>query len=228
MPDGMVGEGDARRFSIYRTAYRARLREVLRSDHPATARGLGAAYTDVVDAFVVQRPSGAWSLRHAGTDFPGFVAEVAPRDAAAWAELAAFERLLLDVFDAPTAHRLTTLRRPDSVLESVVFHPSVRRLGTRFNTVEHWHAQRRGDAVPSWLRHPAQWVLWRSREQRTSFRAIDASEAALIDCLVAGASFPDSLEALAERVDVEAIPGIAMACLERWTADGMLCAVNGH
>ncbi len=222
VPGGLVGGRDARLFSVYRTAYQARLREVMRSDHPATARVLGAAFEDLSAAFVLQRPSNAWSLRHAGSGFPAFVAKRAPHDRAALGELAKFERLLLDVFDAATGPRLQRLERPSSVLESVHFHPSVRRFGARYNVVEQWHAQRRDEPVPQWQALPSQWVLWRSRDQRSSFRAIDPAEALFIDLLRAGTSFADSLGALAEQVDIATVPRIAMDCLERWANDGLL------
>ncbi len=214
------------RLAIYRNAYRSRLRDVLRSDHPATAAGLGSRFEALARAFAEHRPTASTSLRHAGDRFPEFIAEQPLDDAPRHAELARFERILLDAFDAADAPRCRPIVPHQGVMTGLKFHPSVRRLQTRWNTVARWHAAREGAPLPAVASEPAHWIIWRTQERTTSFRAISADEARLIDCLLGGASLAEACEALATTVPIAAIAEFVVGCLTRWIADAMVSAVE--
>ena len=95
---------------IYTHAYGARLREALHSDHAALAWYLGdERWLRTCNDYIERHPSQHRSLRNFGNQLPEFLRhhpshEAHPRIA----ELAVFERALLDSFDAadaPTDHQ---------------------------------------------------------------------------------------------------------------------------
>lgn len=224
-PEGVMVEGGplaSVRFGIYRSAYRARLREVLRSDHPATARGLGEEFDSIAEDYARRCPTAGHSLRDAGASFVAFLAASSRPEADALAELARFERMLLDAFDAADAARCEELVRGEGVLASVRLHPSVRPFEGRWNTLEHWHAARAGAEVPTWSRVDTTVIVWRGRDRRTSFRAMGPQESRLLRALLERASFGDACEVLAECMPVEAIPGFVIERLRGWIAEGLV------
>ncbi len=224
-PEGMMVEVGAlatARLGVYRSAYRARLREVLRSDHPATARALASAFDSTAEDYARRCPSGGHSLRDAGASFVTFLDALPRLEAQALAELARFERVLLDAFDAADATRCDELVRGEGVLASIRMHPSVRHVEGRWNTLEHWHATRDEAEVPAWSRVDTTVIVWRGRDLRTSFRAIGPEESRLIRSLLEHESFAGACEALSECMPLEAIPGFAIDRLRRWIADGMV------
>ncbi len=210
------------RFEIYHSAYRARLREVLATDHPTAAAALGSQFESVARAFCEQRPSAAHSLRHAGQGLADFVASLSRPDAEALAAMIRFERLLLDVFDAPDAERCDEIVGASGVLLAVELHPSVRTCSPSWNLVERWQAFKAGDETPPWAVHRGRWVLWRARDGRTSFRAAAEPEFVLLGALLDGASFPDACQAWADRVPGTPLPKMLAGTLQRWVVDGLI------
>lgn len=101
------------RLEIYIDAYFERLLECLGQEFQATRGALGDEnFNAVAFGFLRQKPSHSYTLNDLGAAFPNYLAETrlheraAPADATpTWGEfvveLAAFERLLRDVFDGP-------------------------------------------------------------------------------------------------------------------------------
>ncbi|MGB0132899.1 putative DNA-binding domain-containing protein, partial [Dokdonella sp.] len=169
---------------IYANAYHSRLSEALESDHPVLSRYLGdALWEEFCTRFVNDCPSRVRSLRHFGAQAPAWLAATEPFAAHPLiSELAEFERLLLDAFDAGDAPRSqwSDIRQLDADAWPrlrLEFHPSVRLLRTACNTVEIWQALKderdppatAGSCVPAHL-------LWRDEERITRFRPVDPDE----------------------------------------------------
>lgn len=86
---------------IYAHAYGARLREALENDHPVLGAYLVDALWESLKGYIDAHPSRVRSLRDFGNALPAFLAETEQfRGHPQLAELARFERLLLDSFDA--------------------------------------------------------------------------------------------------------------------------------
>lgn len=221
--------------SIYANAYRARLREALENDHPVLATYLGdELWTLFCNGYIDAHPSRLRSLRGFGEHAASFLA-THPSFAAVpvITELAAFERRLLDAFDAADAARvdwavieaLDAHRWPGMRLR---FHPSLHLLETRSNAVKIWQALKMAMDPPSAAVAAAPaCAVWRDEERITRFRSLEATEyAALQQALLGGANFAAICTALAAIEPVDQVPVIAIGLLRQWCADGFVVALE--
>ena len=164
---------------IYRNAYTARLVGVLQSDHAKLLGLVGqTAFAEFARRFIEQHPSQVRSLRYFGNRLPEFLGQQTQPHAGLLAELCAFERLLLDVYDAPDAERigfahiagLATEQWPGLGLE---FHPSLRLFDSPHGAVGCWqqlHAGNSVDVDAPGTSHPGVWRLWRNAERVSQFQ----------------------------------------------------------
>nr|WP_281377942.1 DNA-binding domain-containing protein [Chiayiivirga flava] len=216
---------------IYRNAYGARLREALEHDHAALAHHLGEArWRALCTDYIAACPSRHHSLRDFGNALPQYL-RTAPAyaDAADLAQLAAFERGLLDSFDAADAvpalwSDLATL--PPAHWPTLVpqLHPSVRVLRFDCNVVEIWRAAKRSHAPPAVATRASAWVLWRDAERVGRFRSLAADEAAAFAHIASGGDLAGLCEVLAASHAADAVPGTMLAMLQRWCGDGWIRA----
>jgi hypothetical protein len=233
--DGRRGIAPDLGLQIYTHAYSARLREALQSDHAALAWYLGEErWFRTCNDYIARHPSQHRSLRHFGNQLPEFLRrhpshEAHPRIA----ELAAFERALLDSFDAadaPRAEWQALLALPQEAWPTLCprFQPSLVRQSTRTNAVQVWMAAQSGQAVPKVRRlagvHRAHWAIWRDADLVTHFRSLPEPEAAALDHFRAGGDFAACCELLLQWFPAEAVPAQALAFLGQWCSDGWVAA----
>lgn len=216
------------RLAIYADMYLARLTECLRGDFPRVAELLGdEAWNAVTREFFAVHPSKHPSVRHLGGAFPGFLADHPPANSgAALAELARFEWVRRDVFDAPDAHPLT---RAD--LMSVV----PERWGAlRFQTVpacalfdSPWPIHRlwSGDSPLDAAQDPCSLRIWRQGFM-VYHAPMRAPEATAMRHLMAGAPFGAICEAMADVIPQEDAAPAVVGWLSRWVEDGLLAAAD--
>jgi len=222
--------------AIYQNAYGARLREVLENDHPQLGKYLGDdLWLQLCGGYIDAHPSTVRSLRDFGASLPGYLAAAAPFSSIPiTAELAAFERRLLDCFDAadaPLATWQALLATPIKKWPSLrpQFHPSAQLHHAQWNSVEIWRALKAA-ALSSAQRPPescatsADWLLWRDSGQITRFRSLSADEAHAYAHFRAGGDFADLCEALQERHAPELVPGIALGILQGWCNEDVISA----
>lgn len=216
------------RFSVYRSAYRARLVSVLRSDHPALAHCIAADFDALATRYALTQPSRVRSLRDFGDGFPEFVADSLEVHGQAAMALGRFERTLLDVFDALDRPRigegaLEALAESGATLASLVLHPSVRVLAPGWNVVAQWHAARAEQAPLPWSSDGTVWLLWRSVDRLTRFRAIGAAEVTLVRAVLGGADMVSICTLLAEDMRPADVPAFVAQTIRAWMTDGLLC-----
>jgi hypothetical protein len=226
------GVARERGLGVYVHAYGARLREALGLDHAALASLLGEdAWIAMADAYIAAHPSRHASLRHFGDGLPGFLRSRRP-----WAgrpllaELAAFERALLDSFDAADAapaewDHLLALPPTRWAGMRPVLVPSLARQSLSTPAVECWRALKRGEPAPttaSVLR--SDWAIWRDGQLVTRFRSLAVDESALLDHVLAGGDFAGGCERLQAWHPAEAVPARALALLECWCGEGWIAA----
>lgn len=219
---------------IYTHAYRARLREALDNDHPVLGLYLGDdLWHQLCAGYITAHPSRHRSLRDFGVDLPAWLAQAEPfATHPLIAELATFERLLLDSFDAADADltdwpALLAIPGLDWPGLTMRFHPSLRRFPVACNSVESWRALKEGGTppTPGPAAHP-EWVLWRDDDRVSRFRSLDASErAALAHCQSQG-DFAGLCEVLLEWHAPDAVPAVALGHLQTWCGEGWISRWN--
>lgn len=220
---------------IYTHAYGARLRDALLSDHAVLAQYLGdRRWQRIVDAYIAANPSTHRSLRHFGDALPRFLRlHFATRLHPRIAELAAFERALLDSFDAadaPVAHWDQLLVLPETRWPTLCprFQPSLRRQATRTNCVQIWMAAQAGQALPkAAFASRSDWAIWRDADLITHFRSLSETEAAALDLFMAGRDFAGCCDALLAYMPEADVPATALGYLAQWCADGWVASWTG-
>ena len=217
--------------AIYQNAYSARLREALENDHPLLGKYLGdALWQQLCAGYIAAHPSKVRSLRDFGASLPGYMAVTEPfSNNPQTAELALFERRLLDCFDAADAPLATwqfLLATPPELWPTLCpqFHPSVQLHRADWNSVEIWRALKADQIPPEATAVSAHWLLWRDPELVTRFRCLEPDETQAYAHFCVGEDFASLCEALQERHQAETVPGIALGLLQRWCLEGWLRA----
>lgn len=219
----------ASRFAIYHDGYRTRLIESLATDYPATRTLLGAPhFAEVARSFVEAHPSPYFSLRWYGSELADWIGS---EDAVA-AELAAFEWALADVFDAAdreptTVEEIAAL--PTAAWSGLRFtvHPSLRRLRMHWNAPEIWAAAIAGETLPVPISTGdyAAWIIWR-KNLAVLYRRLAPDESTAFDRALAGATFSEVCEGLADHVSDAETPARAAVLLRCWVEEGLFAGLQ--
>lgn len=231
---GDTAEERSRRLSIYYNAYRIRLRDCIETDHPVLGIYLGDDWFEkVAAAYIDACPSTHTSLRFFCDSLPEFLRTNQPfAMKPELSQLADFERLLMNVFDAAGASRwpdehLATIQADDWPGLTIRFHPSVHCFVTDWNVVEIWQAIKADRTPPKATKDVKQgWLLWRNQERLTEFRSLPMDEYTMLENARIGAKFSAVCEVLLEWHSEEDAAPRALAILRRWVADGLIIAEN--
>jgi len=185
----------AQRLSIYRTGYKARLKEVLEIDHEVLARYLGDQWWEtLVYRYISCVPSQYTSLRQYGNGLPVFLAtDQQFAQIPLLEELARFERCLLDAFDAagsaPCAGDVLASVSPQDWPRLMLHpHPSARVIEFQWNVVPIWQALKADEIPPEPLQSTNHWLVWRNSQLLTEFRSLETFELSLLRHLLVGTS----------------------------------------
>ena len=217
--------------SIYTNAYGSRLREALEADHPILGRYLGdTLWAEFCEGYIEAHPSQVRSLRNFGAQVPKWLAAHSPFSKhPVIAELARFERTLLDAFDAGDGERLEWSDMQALAPESwpslrLHFHPSLRLLPMTTNAVEIWRALKDDLSAPEAATSsmPAR-LIWRDAERISRFRPIEGGELeALRTVFSRSGSFAEMCERLSRLQPVENVPVKAIGFLRQWFDEGII------
>lgn len=173
------------RLAIYAEGYPLRLIEALEEMFPALHTLLGDdAWDEMTRRYIAQTPSRHFSIRYYGHLLPEFLRDMPPyKNEPCLAEMARFEWLLRDVFDAKDASTMafSSLSNAQTIdWPNVKFqlHPTVRFTQLYWNVPGLWKAieQESEPISPVANEQPVSWILWRS-ELTTYFRSLDQTEA---------------------------------------------------
>lgn len=226
----------SRRLSIYYNAYRVRFRDSIDTDHPVLGLYLGDDLFDrMASAYIDACPSRFTSLRHFCDQLPAFLAREEPFAAyPVLADIARFERRLMDAFDAADAPRhantfLKTLAPEQWPELRLQFHPSVLRFETSWNSVEIWRALKADREPPearSGDRHV--WLIWRNRSRLTEFRSLPVDEHAALSSALDGASFATVCEVLLQSYEEARVATRALELMRSWFDAGLLVGGPGE
>lgn len=217
------------RLSIYSNAYFVRLRETLQVDHEILWGYLGDdLFDEAIDGYIRETPSIHRSLRHYGDKFPDYLkATEAFSEIPVIADLARFERLLLDVFDAPESNRLSNESLANVPATAwpgmkLKFHPSVRLITLHSNAVEIWKALKEKQVPPAAVENTNYWICWRNSERLSEFRPIESTEYEILQLIRQGYSLADLCEFMASILPEESVAAALMQYLSLWSGHGIL------
>ena len=218
------------RLGAYVDGYRSRLVEALGTTYPALRKTLGEGEFDRrMRDYIEATPSLHYSVRYYGAAVAERMSDAGEKTASGMlSELARWEWLLSEVFDAPDDVPLAAGdlgRVPPAAWAGVAFsfRASVRRLRLDTNAVDFWRAASGLCAAPTaYTTAPAsEWLLWR-RGVAIFFRSLDAPEAAAIDAAIGGESFGELCERLAAVVDATDVAMRAASLLRGWIAEELI------
>lgn len=217
------------RLHIYKNAYRERLKEVIALDHEILAAYLGHDLFDqVVYGYIAKYPSTFTSLRQLADRLPKYLTEEAPfSELPELAELADFERSLLQVFDAGDVDRkdfndLLALEPelwPEMCLR---FHPSTQVKAFTWNVIPIWQALKIDREPPEREQEDSTWLLWRGTDRLSSFISIQADEHAALTAFLKGSDFSEVCEVLNLWHAEEVVGELAVGLLKKWFEIGLI------
>ena len=221
------------RLVIYANAYYARLRSTIETDHDTLAHYLGDdMFEDMVRAYINSKPSKFTSLRHFCDELPEFLTKNSPfSEYIQLAEIARFERRLLNSFDAADIERasfadLEALPAQQWPMCQLRFHPSVQLFTCESNAVEIWQAVKAEDVPPEPdINHLRHWLLWRGETRLTEFISITPYQYILIDGFIRGANFAQQCEAMLEFFDESQAPVEVLQALQAWFEMGLIKSI---
>lgn len=217
------------RLAIYQNAYRSRLVEALAKDYPVIRQLLGEdAFSSLCHAYIAVYPSGSFSLRWLGRSMASFLASREDHSAL-MAELARFEWALIEAFDAADARVADEADGATIAIGAwpalkLSFHPSLRFVICRWNTLALWRAAQ--DKIPppdpTALPQSITCIVWRD-DLTTRYRTLDADEADALAAAAEGAPFASLCERLARWHEADEVPLRAASLLKRWLREGLVC-----
>ena len=230
--DSVVEQGSidkATRLHIYQNAYNVRLKDCIETDHPVLGLYLGdQLFEQMVTGYIRQYPSRHRSLRQFGEQLPDYLTRNEPfRSHPVIAEIATFERLLMDAFDAadcPSAMLadLQNLPAEDWPAMRLGFHPSLQVFEARWNSVECWRALKDEQTPPDARRQQAWWMVWRDRERLTQYRHLSEDGFVLYQCFRDHYTFADACELLTEYLPEDQIGLATVDHLQGWFELGLI------
>jgi hypothetical protein len=214
---------------IYQQAYPARLTAALRDNFGVLPRVLGDdAFDALAHAYIDAHPSRRASIRWFGDALPAFMAtreDLVPHPALV--DLARMEWALRDAFDAADAPSLAVddlAQVPADQWPALTFAPlpSLQLLQMQWNVEPVWRALQDADAPdlpePQGLIHEL--LVWRQGLE-TRWRALDATTARWLHCVLRGERFADLCALAASELGDEQAALRAASALRGWIHDGL-------
>ncbi len=104
----------------------------------------------------------------------------------------------------------------------VQFHDSVQLLNMQYNSVQIWQALSNEETPPARVQDPACWLIWR-KDLISQYRAISAAEECALKMMMSDGDFSAMCESLLDHYSEEETPQQAMALLQQWLANDMVC-----
>lgn len=217
------------RLGIYQNAYNVRLKNCIEIDHPMLGLYLGDDLFDLmVTGYIQQHPSRYPSLRQYCNHLPDYLRRNEPfKSYPIIAEIAEFERRLIDAFDAADSCRATETELQSLPAESwpemkLAFHPSVRVFEAHWNSVECWQALKNEMTPPEARKEEVWWIIWRNRERLTQYRSLAVDGFVLYQCFKDHYTFSDACELLREHLPENQISLASVNHLQSWSSLGII------
>jgi hypothetical protein len=226
---------NVQRVDIYRTGYRIRLKGVIDADHEMLGIYLGdALYEQMVAGYIDAAPSQHPSLRFFGDRLPNYLQNTLPfSDHPILAEIASFERSLLNVFDSADADTLNQQLLQQIPAEkwpllTFSFHPSLTFYPCHWNAVESWQSLKNKETPsdPSTTEQSRMWAIWRGLGKLTEYKSILTIERKVLNAMQQGKNFAEVCESLVEHIPEEQIAATLYGYITEWLQRGWIVTAN--
>jgi hypothetical protein len=223
-----------KRLDIYRDGYYLRLVEALQQDYPVLHRILGDEDFDQLGrSYINVYPSPFRSVRWFGNGLSNFMQDADPYSDNPWLiEMAGFEWLLTESFDAQDSHVITLADMANIPFENwpglrFSLHPSLRRLSLRWNIVPIWNEMKEQESFIEPVQTDAfsSWIIWR-KAYEVQFCSLQNEEAYMVDAMASGQTFSAICEGLCEWVDEQEVAVYAATLLKRFIMDELITEVS--
>lgn len=218
------------RMQIYANAYRIRLTETLETDHEVLGIYLGdELFERMAKGYIASQPSAFTSLRSFADALPDYLTQDAFfSQYPIIADIARFERRLLNAFDAFDSERATFARLQALPAEQwpgcqLRFHPSVQLFQCNSNAVETWQALKQQASPPSPdYQGKRAWLLWRGESRLTEFISLSEYQLALLLGFIGGATFAEQCEMMLAFFSDTQAPMQVLQALQAWFQMGLI------
>jgi hypothetical protein len=220
------------RMVFYGNAYTLRLKEALTTDYERLHSYLGdELFETLMQQYIDSYPSHHPSLRYFGQHMVVFVEQQEPfKQLPEVAEIARIEKAFGDSFDAAdckstSLDQLIQLDPEEWATLTLRFHGAVQLLPQHYNSFQIWQALSNESTPPQKTAGDTTWLIWR-QDLVSNYRALDNAELAALTIAMSAGSFADLCEGLLEHFSEQETPQQAVAYLQRWINDQMVCELN--
>ncbi|RKZ49256.1 MAG: DUF2063 domain-containing protein [Gammaproteobacteria bacterium] len=218
------------RLEIYKNAYAIRLKICIETDHPVLGKYLGdKLFETMADDYIKKHPSHCTSLRDYCNDLPGYLDKTEPfTSTPILAEISAFERTMLDAFDAyddkrATVEDLKSIKANKWPSIKLDFHSSVRVFTANWNSVESWQALKNDHAPPGAIKGTQQhWLVWRGVDLLTQFKSLTNESYIMFNRFESADNYADVCETLLAHVPEDTISELTLKYLFEWLNYGLI------
>ncbi|MCL6417746.1 DNA-binding domain-containing protein [Aestuariirhabdus sp. Z084] len=220
------------RMQYYGTAYSLRLQEVLRNDYEQLHAYLGDdLFETLMFNYINRYPSRHPNLRYFGQHMVELVEQLEPfNQHPEVAEIARIEQAFANSFDAAdnqhiALSKLAELSPSDWANLQLRFHDSVQLLPQTYNSFQIWQALSNDKTPPDKTLDDMAWVIWRA-DLVSRYRSLQPAERTALSVALSSGSFAEVCSALLEHYSEQDTPLKAVAYLQQWIADHMLCELG--
>jgi len=222
-----------KRLDIYKNAYSVRLKKCIETDHPMLCKYLGDdLFEKMANGYINNHPSHYTSLRQYCNALPDYLSDTEPFSSCPiLAEIATFERYMLDAFDAADDDRVSIEDLKSIDPETwptikIIFHPSVCVFKAYWNSVECWQAIKNEDNPPEAFNGSQQyWLIWRGADLLSQFRSLTLDAYSMFNCFISGKNYADVCEALLSHIPEEQISEFTLRYLFEWLNAGLVTKI---
>jgi L-rhamnose mutarotase len=220
------------RLAFYSNAYRLRLKEALTTDYERLHSYLGdELFEKLMQCYIDNYPSHHPSLRYFGQYMIELVEQLEPfNQLAEIAEITRIEQAFANSFDAADCpcvsfSQLAELDPAAWATLTLSFHDAVQLLPQHYNSFQIWRALANEEIPPQKTADETTWLIWR-QDLVSRYRALESAELAALKIAISGGNFADVCAALLEYFSEQQTPQQAVAYLQQWINDQMVCELN--
>jgi len=219
------------RMTFYGNAYVLRLKEALMTDYEVLHSYLGDEhFENLMQCYIQKYPSQHTSLRYFGQHMIELTEQQQPyNQLPEVAEIAKIEQAFANSFDAAdcscvSLNQLAELKPEAWASLTLRFNNAVQLVPQHYNSFQIWQALNNEEHPPEKQPDDTTWLIYR-QELVSRYRALEPAELSALTIAMSSGNFSELCEALLEHFSEEETPQHAVAYLQQWINDQMVCEI---